>query len=467
MSATIEKFAGVALVVALLAPTPLLAQNLRGLPMGAHSAALGQAGVAGDADDGSAYLNPAALASLTEDRVSLSTTVFSRGYYDIELAGYLPGWTERDRALTLADAVYAPTSFSYGRAWGKAVRTAAALSFIVPVYESFSVNQQNAYDDPQSDRYTLTGFSRRNTFKRLLFGPSIALGVPRLGLRFGASFFFAVSEMSWHSLLAWSLNSPTSGLSQMRYKEVHEFRRSVASSGVIGLQWSPLSALTLGLSAKGSLFRLSGSGTVRVVERELLDDNKGTIISEGDISAVDLPDPFELRFGLSYRVGSRFELRADVLFTLFPSDPLIGNYQMTYSRFRAGVAPSTDATSWEQTMATRNVVNVSLGAAIQLSERWALNLGALTDRSSSADRDAVEGWLDRARWPQQDRYFGTLGGSFRGKNLSLHAGIALGASVYRSNEFFSTGSDDQRAAPVLRLFFAGGFSPENLIRSAF
>jgi hypothetical protein len=240
--------------------------------------------------------------------------------------------------------------------------------------------------------------------------------------------------------------------------------RSVGATGVVGVRWSPIPALTLGASAKVGLFGFGGSGRFSILNRYLgapegIPESASSIV-DGEYLDVALPDMPELRAGVALELG-RLELRADLLYT-FSGSATIGHLSATINNFASNDIPNFDRHEKDLRLLMVHAVNVSAGARFSFTPSWSASLGFLTDRSSSpAYAEPGEG----IRWPREDRYYGTTGVSYQSGAFSIHGGLAAGASRFSSSDFLFEGDEGHRLGFSMRLFLAGGVNAKDVLRA--
>ncbi|MCC7382119.1 MAG: hypothetical protein IT384_09830 [Deltaproteobacteria bacterium] len=447
-----------------LCVTTAEAQNLREAPLGALSASLGQTGVAAPPEEGSALLNPAAFAALDGDQLSLSTMVLTTASLPLEAANPPPGELARESRGS-GGVSYLPSSVAYGRAFGdRDLTVAGALSVLIPTFETHTIVAHRQSGDDSGFELKASDVERR--LKRVYIGPSGALGFG--SLRVGASLFFSVTQYAQNTLIASTVGDLT-GVGGTLLGQITDERQIFGLAGVAGAQLDVLDGFTLGLSVRSGLGALGGSARLRALLRDAEATRSTAARAEETASTVDFPDPPQLRGGLAIRLAPRVILRAEAIVTLVLDDPTIGEFSLTLTNLRAGQPVLPQSNELEQRMTAQTSVNGSLGAQIGLTDTLALNVGFLTDLSSSGPvkedlpRDGDQPPVAFLRIPKIDRYWATLGVSFSAGALAIHAGAAGGLLFYKSSDIWSAGSETDQIGVAARIFFSGGVSTERLL----
>lgn len=445
-------------------PAVVQAQNLREAPLGALSASLGQTGVAAPPEEGSALLNPAAFAALDGDQLSLSTMVLTTASLPLEAANPPRGELARESQGS-GGAAYLPSSVAYGRAFGdRDLRVAGALSVLIPTFETHTVVAHRQGGDDAGFELKASDVERR--LKRVYLGPSGAVGFG--ALRLGASLFFSVTQYAQNALIADTVGD-LGGVSGTLLAQITDERQVFGLAGVAGAQLDVLDGVTLGLSVRSGLGALGGYARIRALLRDAEPTRSTAARAEETASSVDFPDPPQLRGGFAIRLASRVVLRAEAIVTLLIDDPTLGEFTLTLTNLRAGQPVLPQSNELEQRLSAQTSVNGSVGAQIGLTDTLALNIGFLTDLSSTGPakedlpRDGDQPPVSFLRLPKIDRYWVTLGVSFSAGALTVNAGAAGGLLSYKSSEIWSAGSETDQVGVAARIFFSGGISTERVL----
>jgi len=451
------------LVILLAAPvvaaSTAWAQNLREGPLGARSAAMGQAAVAAVPDDGSGLVNPAAFAALVEGRLSLSTTAFSYSRLPTDSGITIPsGATVRHDDSSSGGSSFVPASMSWGAATnGPGGRWAAAFSVLVTRYDTSVITQTS--DFSASSGYTLFSDRHERTFKRLYAGPSLAWGSGPL--RVGLSAVVVATEVREVYYMG-SVNGDATGAASY-VANIENLWQALGLSAVAGAQVDVIpGALTLGLSARTGLAPLAGRGSFTA---SLRDVRGGDQKAEQSLTGLQVPDPLELRAGLAAHLGS-VELRADALYTRVLGRANVGHGDSGIVAFNGVDPPRIQGFAIDYRLTTEPVVNFSLGANVPLGSTVSVSAGFLTDRSSSGpDKGLVHEdgkTVSYFRLPKIDYWWGTAGVSLELGLVRLDLGGAAGIATYDGKDL-AVRDDQRRRGFVGRVFFSGGVSPEKLL----
>ncbi len=186
-----------------------------------------------------------------------------------------------------------------------------------------------------------------------------------------------------------------------------------------GVQWDPIPAVSLGLTAETGTARLWGSSFYSD-QLNTASGNGFTTLSFRDPSArMDYKLPFALKGGVAARIG-KVEVEANVrwyssigAFDLYRSDSV----GIALSQ-QAGGTPETDAVVLPPvTQAFRSAVNLAFGMRIPLTRSWQLHLGVNSDQSPLSDPDQL--------FRQVTFVGGTAGLSFTVGSLSGAVGLGF------------------------------------------
>jgi hypothetical protein len=399
----------------------LIAQGSRELPLAARSAAMGQASIAADPDEGAAFSNPASLALRTGPWFGASAGGATSFGTPVALPDADP--THLDTAVSL------PTAVSTGlRLGGEGDTLALALSLLVPMEERGRVDSSSNTSANGLD--TSRQFTRDFTLERILIGPSAAIALSDLDLRLGMSLFLELSELSDRQFTSALGTSESMGLLLSLWNEDESSRRATSLIAVFGAQWDLDESLCFGASVKLGA-PISGSGDVHQVVREMMAGPAASSVFEGNLTGVAVPDPTELRFGARWFLFDRdLELRADLIYVFDLGNPRIGRVDATADILAGNEPPQSMVLRLDERLSTRDAIDVSVGGSVRLFDELSVSAGFLSDRSISGNDipDQTSGGVTThyVRLPRRDRYLGTAGARWWDGVVELSLALALG-----------------------------------------
>ena len=191
-----------------------------------------------------------------------------------------------------------------------------------------------------------------------------------------------------------------------------------------GVQWDPIPAVSLGLTAETGTARLWGSSFYSDQLTTAFGNGFETVSFRDPSARMDYKLPFSLKGGVAARIG-KVELEVNVrwyssigAFDLYRSDSVGTALSQT-----AGNAPTTTPVILPPvTQEFRSAVNLAFGMRVPLTRSWQLHVGVNSDQSPLSDPDQL--------FRQVTFVGGTAGLSFAVGSLSgaLGLGFQTGAA---------------------------------------
>lgn len=357
-------------------PATGFAGNEEGVLFGSEAALVAGAVTATTSEGSALWYNPAGIASVSNNRLDVSGSVFMLRAHHVGAFLVAPG--EGSAPATIAEIVSIPAAGTYVRRLGARVHLAAGV--FVPAHTDYTLRA--SYE-------TRAGAQWVNTETVLTDDThaGVGLGVEITPtLRVGASLFGVYRSASGSSqLLGGTLSAGVSD-SFSSVSSIHAYR-SVSFEAGLGVQWSPHRALRVGVSLRSPGVQIyEGADVTEVIATGT---SSGTArftpnLYSGGEFGVGVVTPFKVRAGVAW-TGERASVSvdADVAAALTPQ----------YAEPRAF--------NW----------NVRVGGRYRLRDQLAIGYGFFTDRSPFRD-DGVTG--ER----RLDFYGGTLGVEF-GNSLTV------------------------------------------------
>jgi hypothetical protein len=369
-------------VLALLAaPSTAFAGNDEGVLFGSEAALVAGAVTATTSEGSALWYNPAGIARVSNNRLDVSGSVFMLRAHHVGAFLVAPG--EGSAPATISEIVSIPAAATYVRRLGARVHFAAGV--FVPSHSDYTLRA--TYETRAGSQWVNTETVLSDDTHA---GAGIGFEVTPT-LRLGVSLFGVYRSSSGSSqLLGGTLSTGMSDTFAMT-SSLHAYR-SVSFEAGLGVQWSPLPSLHVGVSVRSpglqvyegaDVTEVVATGTSAGVARFT-----PNLTSEGSFGA-DIVTPVKVRAGVAW-VGERasVSIDADVAPGLTPdlADPRAFNW------------------------------NVRVGGRYRLREQFAIGYGFFTDRSPYRDASVVG---ER----RLDFYGGTVGVEF-GNSLSVVDGPA-------------------------------------------
>ena len=297
-----------------------------------------------------------------------------------------------------------PASFGVVKLFGTKVRQALGLSLIVPFYSKASQSGviRDANCEPLSMDFGIGAISVDRVF---LIASTYAIR-PWHWLQLGLSLGFAARDASYAQLT--SVVARVNGQA-LPFPTVTFFDADVTIWNAylqLGAIVEPLAGLRVGVSFTTPYLRLAGKGRLDQVEVAENDANTAGTLNAlvADNAEFYWKVPYRLALGIAYQHHERFTLAADLSL-----NGAVGSYAV-YTHPQLGAA---DGSHNQREL----VLNVNVGAELQLRKKLALRAGFFTNFSSVPRLSAAamaEAEVDRTN------LFGlSIGASYRGSSASV------------------------------------------------
>jgi hypothetical protein len=378
------------------------AENLRDVPLGGRTAAMGGAGVASGSDAAMPFLNPAGVAGTPHDVLSVSANVYSGLGATVD-GYYAPGGLDErygdatidEDALDQKHLVVMPSAVTYFKRFGAdddPYRHVLALSLMAPSFNQYDVD----------GRFRAAGTSHRLTadtlgqdrFRQLFGGATYALSAGSRRFRFGASLFATYADLlaDVHQLtLTGERDAAADTITTSNDRNIVDVT-SFGLTATVGAQARLFDALWLGVAAESVGIPVWGTGrTQRARDEASFDSSTGQsslrrLDSQGDLDDVGISRPFRFSVGLAYDRPEAFALAADL--HVMPAHGTFREWSGSAHVTRAGsgtdLVESDEAVSYRR--GTRSTVNYSFGGEVHLTRKTSLRAGVYTDRDVVEDQ---------------------------------------------------------------------------------
>lgn len=340
--------------------------------VGDRASGMGGAYTAVSDDPGGLYYNPAGIAYSTGKNLSASVNAYSVSNRTYK--GVIGGqdWTRTSSTLL-------PNFFGIIQPVG---RFKLGFSYAVP--DSNQENQDQKFYRTDVPGFHTVNFNNKNDTN--LFGPSAALQL-RDSLSIGATLY--VHKRSTEAILSNSIvaDNGTSYIWKSQYTESDEW----GVRPVIGVMWSPVDKLSIGVTAAKTVIL------------------KSDILTQSTLSTDTTPFPTATFDRYTDKRKYPYQLTAGVAF--FPNSSLLLTGDLSYySAYNYTLVNSYNS---------RNaVVNGALGAEYYLNKNWALRGGLFTDFANTPKiaNDTTE------QYEHIDLFGGSMTVSHFTKNTSISCG---------------------------------------------
>lgn len=357
--------------------------NYQNYVVGERAAGMGGAVTASADGVDAVFYNPAGLADVPKNSISLSASLY--GFQNQWVKGY---WYP-SQDLDVSSFVSIPTTF--GSVWKLSDRSAVALAAFIP--DRSSSNDLEAFVD--TDHY----FKFSQEDQTLWIGPSIGW---RLDEKFsvGASLFGVYRTFSWfrdyfyaNYWLALSEDIMYSNLSLL---------------AVLGAKYDLDENWLLGLRLQTPNIRLTGKGNY-LFKRSYFDSSERLVYFQSwymdEVKSLNRL-PTQLTAGVAYRVPGVYSFGADVSLHL----PVSFNRVEGYDQF--GVYRD-----WP--LERKFTVDLSLGGEYFLADVYPVRLGLFTSRSSAPAPDVLTSYYP----PQINKYGLTASVGRESENTTINLGL--------------------------------------------
>ncbi len=340
-----------AVSLALLAlPSVARAGNEEGVLFGAE-ASLNAGAVTATTSEGSAlWYNPAGIASVADNRLDVSGSAFMLRAHHVGAFLIAPG--DGSAPATIAEIVSIPAAATYVRRLGARVHLGAGV--FVPSHTDYTlrasyttragsqwVNNETVFED---DTHAGVGLGIEVT--------------PRL--RIGVSLFGAYQSSSGTLQFVGGTHSASSGDSFDSLSSIHAFRAVSLQAG-LGVQWTPVDSLRVGLALRSPAVEIYESADVtevRTTAAAMTPPSITPAVSSAGAFGFGVTAPLKVRAGVAW-VGQRASVSIDAdvapAFTPDHDDPRAFNW------------------------------NVRVGGRLRLRELLTIGAGFFTDRSPYRD----------------------------------------------------------------------------------
>ena len=401
-----------------VSPRPAFAQNTTFLPLGERTGTMGGTGIAFGDDSAMALLNPAGLANVSRDALSLSLSVYSvenasiDGFFAQQLpSGDVGNIDASGNRLASSVIRTIPTSLTYVWHFGDKVHHILGVSVLAPrsLQREFDATLRVA----GNGIFDNVGVELIESLDTYYIGPTYALAVeePAAAFRIGASFFLVYSDLtrSIRTDAVQSLGRSNAFASDSR--ERYESGQSFDFVAALGVQVR-VGLVSIGLSLQTPSVHLGGNIDLSTRSTFVTEDVTGApadTITQRFWSG-DYTQPTPMRFGLGLAADfGKVLLAADVTFTRGLDARQYGG-DFSVDRVIAGTPPtSRDSEPFLVETELTSVLNFNVGVEFILSPSWILRTGGFTDFSATTLPP------EEARQPEDvltdnlDRFGATLG----------------------------------------------------------
>jgi hypothetical protein len=387
--------------------SPAHAQNLRDVPLGGRTAAMGSTGVAAGVDAAMPFLNPAGVAGTPHDILSLSANVYSGlgarvdHYYAPNGLDSRYGDAHIDEdGLDQKHLAVMPSSVTYFKRFGgdeESFRHVLALSLLAPSFSQLDVHGRFRADGTIHRLMADTRGEER--FRQVFAGPTYALTAGGRRFRVGISAFVTYADLltdAQRLTLTAQREAGADSIETTNERSIVDVF-SFGLTGVIGAQLRVIDALWIGVAAESMGIPIYGSGTTeRNVDEASSNAVSGLAIQRranaySGLDDVAISRPFRLSGGIAYDRPDMLALGADIHF--LPAHATFrkwsGTSQVTRAESGSGLTETEEDLLFER--GTRATVNFSAGGEVHVSRTFAIRAGFYTDRDVVEEQTAGQG----------------------------------------------------------------------------
>ena len=362
--------------IALAATTALLGTaayadiyHYNNILIGDRAAGMGGAYSAISDDPSGLYYNPAGIAYAAGASLNGSVNAYSSTFSEYKHVFGDKSWKRVSSGL-IPNFFGLIQPFAGGMAGFSVVVTDAVADDQDQHFSNFTPTGGEAVQD-----YYINFNNHDSTYN---IGPSFAFK-PRDDLAIGLSFYGHYRKKQF------ILNQQTFLASgQQRWTSDYRQTTEYGINPVIGLMWSPLERLSLGLSLRKTVLLRSDSRNQQTDKQPSATSIPQPIIGT---STTQRELPLEIKLGGAYFANDRLLFSGDL--------------------------------SWDQSAGTRQAVaNVALGAEFYLASQWALRAGMFTNMANTPTLSAAR--------DNQLEHVDLYGGSFSVTNFTRNSSLSLG-----------------------------------------
>lgn len=346
--------------------------------IGDRATGMGGAYTAVSDDATGLYYNPAGIVYATGKNLSASVNAFYHLAKTYE--GVIGGkdWERTSSALL-------PNYFGIVQPLGSGVRF--GFSYAVP--DTSNEDQDQVFGLSGNSTYIINFNNDDNTYN---FGPSLAAEITG---NFSAGVTLYLHKRNAQMILNQIVDTPSGAEWTNKYFELNEW----GVRPLIGLAWSPVDKLSLGLSVSKT-FVLSSRSTDQVTCSDPA--AIGTDCPGVDLITSKKPDdtkrkyPSRITLGAAYFASSRFLLSGDLTYyTKVPADRIFGSKV--------------------------SVLNAALGTEYYLNKTWAIRGGVFTNMANTPEI--------KAGVPSSEEHIDLYGGSLSLSHFTRNTSVTLGGSI--------------------------------------
>ncbi len=337
-------------------------------PVGATTALRAGATIAVGEEAGSTWYNPALAALLPADQVDASASAYGLNQITVT--------SSQSSEQLLSGAVLK----AFGAWSGRYEGLGWTVLFANPMHWTGAVDSGKSNPEPGSRSYGSHARTLQDTWAGQVAGawaphPRVQVGLGLTGLYDTVDF----TQSLWIRDIDGRYASGTSTTTGW----------AASLQATAGLRWMPIDRLSLGMSLR-TLAGTISSGGMSNISTSIQDPTAG-IGSTSDMRNGEAPyrfvHPTQITLGAAWR-GKGVMTEADLAWSLPPAShdtlaPLYGQRTET----AGGVTTITDVSQPARATQYRNVLNLRLGTAIDLSESLTLHAGAFNDNTPVAASD--------------------------------------------------------------------------------
>ncbi|MEJ7730611.1 MAG: hypothetical protein WKG00_15495 [Polyangiaceae bacterium] len=436
------------------------AENLRDVPLGSRTAAMGGAGVASGSDAAMPFLNPAGVAGTPNDVLSVSANVYSGlgatvdGYY--APGGLDPRYgdaTIDEDSLAQKHLAVMPSAVTFFKRFGAdddPYRHVLALSLMAPSFNQYDVD--GSFRAAGSSHRLTADTLGQDRFRQLFAGATYALSAADRRFRFGASLFATYADLlaDVHQLtLTGERDAGDDTIATSNDRSIVDVT-SLGLTAAVGAQVRLFDALWVGVAAESVGIPVWGTGrTQRARDVASFDSATGEstqdrLDSQGELDDARISRPFRFSAGLAYDRPDAFALAVDI--HVMPAHGTFREWSGTAHVVRAGsgseLMEGDEPIDYRR--GTRSTVNYSVGGEVHVSRKTTLRAGVYTDRDVVEDQSPGQ----ETRNARLDWTVFTLGvgHSFGPVGTSYGVAYRLGDGTAPTRDVF--GSDPNRFIDV-------------------